>query len=395
MKQAGPKKRILLVDDEVPLMAYYVEALRHAGFQVSQADGPTEALEYLSGEEVDLVVMDIMMPPGRSFSEMETDSGLRTGVFLAEMVRKLNPNIPIAVLTNVASSDTLRALERNPSVRLVLQKFECAPFELSKRLEKVLSSAPPLSKPTVPLQPLPPEFCTPRSSADSLNEALAEVVGGFCHDLSSSLLSVQLGLDDPSMSSEQKVCHAAPILRRALEGLKDLHQFVRQYYRSSEQSLVHVCASDMSGAVREMAGSVSGPKDVILKVEVGAFEESFRLPRLLLRQVVMPLVANSFEAIDSRGVVPGDSRILISIQPLAPEVGFRIVVEDTGSGWKIPRKKIAEALRAGQRLSTKGRSRGIGLQNLYRIVRRLGGLVLLEDSPQGGASVEVRIPWKG
>lgn len=54
--------RILTVDDSASMRALLLHALRGHGFHVEQAVDGQEALEWLSTNEVDLVITDINMP---------------------------------------------------------------------------------------------------------------------------------------------------------------------------------------------------------------------------------------------------------------------------------------------------------------------------------------------
>ncbi len=82
------KARILLVDDELSpkkdgpngsYMWYYTQALREAGFEVVEAVGPDFALQRLTSKRLkfDLVIIDIMLPPGKAFGGEDTLNGLR------------------------------------------------------------------------------------------------------------------------------------------------------------------------------------------------------------------------------------------------------------------------------------------------------------------------------
>jgi two-component system cell cycle sensor histidine kinase/response regulator CckA len=61
---AGRPKRILLVEDEAPVRAFAIRALRMKGYDLLEAANAEEALKILSDEtvEVDLFVTDVMMP---------------------------------------------------------------------------------------------------------------------------------------------------------------------------------------------------------------------------------------------------------------------------------------------------------------------------------------------
>lgn len=56
------KKRILIVEDEVSLLKLETILLTVKGYEVSGATTGNEALEKLSGETFDLILLDIMLP---------------------------------------------------------------------------------------------------------------------------------------------------------------------------------------------------------------------------------------------------------------------------------------------------------------------------------------------
>ena len=56
------KKRILLVDDDPDILKVNRVLLEREGYDVLTATGGEEAIELVKGGEVDLMVLDIMMP---------------------------------------------------------------------------------------------------------------------------------------------------------------------------------------------------------------------------------------------------------------------------------------------------------------------------------------------
>jgi CheY-like chemotaxis protein len=142
-------KRILFIDDElVPearepggnYMFFYILALRENGFEVVETLGPDDALKELQKPDAhfDLIILDIMMPPGKCFARKDTDEGLRTGVFLADELHRLARKTPILVLTNLANPLTHGELRRKKGVRDVLTKDSCMPFQLVDEIRRIL-----------------------------------------------------------------------------------------------------------------------------------------------------------------------------------------------------------------------------------------------------------------
>ena len=141
--------RILFIDDELcpgqkepnaKYMWFYVAALHDAGFVVTETQGPDEALEELSADpkRFDLVILDIMMPPGEKYrSNKKSLNGLRTGILLAETLNKQWPSMPVLVLTNVLNPAEVNKLNAMPNVERVLSKPYCTPFQVLEEIKKI------------------------------------------------------------------------------------------------------------------------------------------------------------------------------------------------------------------------------------------------------------------
>lgn len=142
------KPVILFIDDEIypqgkratgDYMIYYIHALRLAGFRVYTADGPDEAVEQLAKlAQLDLVLLDIMMPPGKLLSNEDTREGTRSGVFLADRIIAERPDVCILVLTNSKDPDVYDDLRGKRAIRQILPKVEYPPLDLVAVVKQVL-----------------------------------------------------------------------------------------------------------------------------------------------------------------------------------------------------------------------------------------------------------------
>src|SRR5215210_2996471 len=84
--------RILIVDDEEVLRDVLDAVLRREGFDIIAASSGEEALSVLDSEEVDLVVLDVMLP------------GI-SGIDTLRAIRISNPYLPVIVITAFSSID--------------------------------------------------------------------------------------------------------------------------------------------------------------------------------------------------------------------------------------------------------------------------------------------------
>lgn len=130
---------ILMIDDEPRHMDSYRRELEYSGYDVEYFTSVDEALRALPArqEQVELMILDIMMPPGAAFKDVDTQEGLRTGERLFERVRATLPNLPVMILTNVSRARLEGRFKRERACRL-LQKEEYLPFELAEEVEKLI-----------------------------------------------------------------------------------------------------------------------------------------------------------------------------------------------------------------------------------------------------------------
>ncbi|MEI7451941.1 MAG: response regulator [Candidatus Falkowbacteria bacterium] len=81
---ASAKKKILIVDDERAIAHALELKLGIVGFETATAPNGESALQYLSKESVDLVLMDLIMPKMDGFSVLEqmNREGIKTPVII-------------------------------------------------------------------------------------------------------------------------------------------------------------------------------------------------------------------------------------------------------------------------------------------------------------------------
>ncbi len=125
-------KRILFVDDEDWSVEPYFEKLRDHEIAFDLALDVAQAIKLLQKNRYDLLVVDIMLPPGEIFGP-NVEPRKAGEVFLRRLRSneiphlKTSPEVPVLVLTAVTDQklpETMKELE----VKEVFQKP--APFEL-------------------------------------------------------------------------------------------------------------------------------------------------------------------------------------------------------------------------------------------------------------------------
>src|SRR5260221_13105555 len=138
--------RVLLVDDEANIRRMVGALLQSDGFETVEAEGGNAALQRLLEDAPDVVLLDLMMPPG--------PDGLAT----LEQIRRRAPHYPVVMMSGKANlADAVRAtklgafqfLEKPLTPEGVLVTLRSAlalgrPLAENQRLHEQLGHADPL-----------------------------------------------------------------------------------------------------------------------------------------------------------------------------------------------------------------------------------------------------------
>ncbi len=114
------KKKAWFVDDGMETVRFHIEELKTLGYEVTEITSSAELAEKLClqnwGGDVDkvdppnLVFLDMMMPPPPELPLAKVDAGLATGAYLLAECRKLSPDVPVIILSNLTVQETMDAV---------------------------------------------------------------------------------------------------------------------------------------------------------------------------------------------------------------------------------------------------------------------------------------------
>ena len=158
------KERILVVDDEAPILDMTGKMLRQEGFDVVKMDNGKKALEILHKEEINLLLTDIRMP------------GIN-GMDILELYKKGNSNGAAVIMTGYGTIDmTIKAIGVGAH-GFVLKPFTKA--DLLMTVERALQNVRLLreqerTKNLLPLFEVS-KFLTHKSDVDELLNAIVDV----------------------------------------------------------------------------------------------------------------------------------------------------------------------------------------------------------------------------
>lgn len=132
---------IVFVDDERRFMDSYLLELQFSGYSVRfESDVDSAWTFFLENmDRIDLLILDVAMPPGHTFRDEETEGGLRTGVKFYQRVRERTSEHKVLILTNFADGELSDSLMKQDTKCWLFEKESLLPFELADEVKRILS----------------------------------------------------------------------------------------------------------------------------------------------------------------------------------------------------------------------------------------------------------------
>jgi two-component system cell cycle sensor histidine kinase/response regulator CckA len=119
------QRTVLIVDDDRQVLGLVEKMLKPQGVTVLSANRPSEAQRIFEGQQVDVLISDVVMP--------EMDGGK-----LAERLLKLQPGARVLLISGQAKEPAVAKL---PNVRFLLKPF--FPSVLVENLRELLEQSEP------------------------------------------------------------------------------------------------------------------------------------------------------------------------------------------------------------------------------------------------------------
>lgn len=128
--------RLLIIDDEIRKAQSLIDYFREiCEWGVEIASGPDEALEILSDAAecpFDVIILDVMMDPGKAILRESTNQGRDTGLRLLEMIlKRYSGTVKLIVYSARTDLDVLKGdgriaayIQKPSSVRDIVREIE-------------------------------------------------------------------------------------------------------------------------------------------------------------------------------------------------------------------------------------------------------------------------------
>jgi two-component system, cell cycle sensor histidine kinase and response regulator CckA len=227
-------------------------------------------------------------------------------------------------------------------------------------------------------------------------ESLGVLAGGVAHDFNNLLVAI---LGNADLALREPITQ--PTLRHAVEAIRTASlrasELTSQLLAYSGRGQLEVTTVEIVPLVEEMVALLAPTRAGVVALELAPDLPHVTADAAQIRQVVMNLVTNAFDALDAGdGVVRVRTRtVVLSTEPHPLDVitappGHYVALEvgDTGVGMDTAtRRKIFDPF-----FTTKPHGHGLGLAAVLGIVRGHRGGLRLFSEVRGGSVFEVLLP---
>jgi len=357
------KSRILVVDDISKNLQVVGTILRNEGYHVMPATSGLQALERVSAQPPDLILLDLMMP---EMDGLEVCSRLKA--------EPLTRQIPVIFLT---ASNEMEHLMKGFEAGAV--DYITKPFNAPELLARVRTHL---------------ELKHARERLREMNEEKNEFMGIAAHDLRNPLSAIQ-GYAEMIIEDAQSLAHRdlegnGQRIREAAKRMTEMVQNFLDANRIERGELkLNMAISDLSPllqSVLETQSPHATAKGQMIQLELPP------TPTLALADVSITLQV--FENLVSNAVKysPPGKKIFVRLKAEAGVVRFEVEDQGPGLSKEDQKKLFGKFARLSAKPTGGEHSTGLGLSIVKRLVEAMNGKVWCESELGMGAKFIDTIP---
>jgi signal transduction histidine kinase len=216
---------------------------------------------------------------------------------------------------------------------------------------------------------------------------LAELAGGFIHEIKNHLstlgLNLQLLAEDfgtPENHRERRALERVQRLQHECDRLVDVSNDFLRFARLKDLDLRPTCLRSVIEEMVDFFGPTAKQANVALTTYLPADLPHLALDVDLFEQALLNLMLNAEQAMPQGGE--------LIMQACGENGGVRLDLIDTGVG--MTAEQATQVFRPF--FTTKPGGSGLGLATTKRIVEAHGGTIAVESEPGRGTKFSVRLP---
>lgn len=223
-------------------------------------------------------------------------------------------------------------------------------------------------------------------------QAMGQLTGGIAHDFNNVLQSVQgaLQLIERVPTDERVQGWAQGGLRSITRGAALTSQLLT-FAREQKVELRPVCVSELVKGMQEMLQRSIGPL-IRLHIDAGDPQAVSIIDPTQLEMAILNLAINARDAMAEGGSLTIETcvREIRDHASLAPGEYVEIVVRDTGEG--MDEHVVARVFEPFFTTKAVGKGSGLGLSQVYGLVRKAGGFAQIDSEPRRGTTITLLLP---
>jgi hypothetical protein len=345
--------RILVVDDDVLIVSLIEKILAKTGFQIIKAYDGEEALEKVSREEPDLIILDIMMP---KIDGLEVCRRIKS----SEDTRL----IPVVMLTSKDFAEDIISGFESGADDYITKPFN--PKEFVVRIKGLVDTRMYQHK---------------RAEGEKL-EALEKMVEGVAHEIRNPIVAIggfarrirsKLQPGDTLQVYADHIIHEVERLETMITEILKLQTIVVSMHKSVNiKETVDMALTDFSPAIDKKQIAVNKHYAPNIPLIGG--------DKVNLKKVFSNVIENAIEAMDEHG------RLFFEIELKNKQI--LVIISDSGRG--IPKSELSRIIRPFY--TSKMSGAGMGLTMVKHILGLHGGDISISSVKDEGTRVTISLP---
>ncbi|MBX3458692.1 MAG: GHKL domain-containing protein [Planctomycetes bacterium] len=227
------------------------------------------------------------------------------------------------------------------------------------------------------------------SKASSRLEFLGQLAGGLAHEIKNPLSTIKLTLQllDEDMQKEdsptaQRARRKIEVLLREVKHLDDIVQEFLHFARGHDLKLARTDLYRLIVELFEFLGDEARRRNIRIHFDADGKLDDLVLDPTLIRQALMNLLKNAFDALDEKG----GGEVVVRARVKGDLLGLEVL--DTGCG--IAESNMDRMFRPY--FTTKKNGTGMGLAMVRRIVEEHGGQITFESEAGKGTRFIILLP---